>query len=250
MQSESMVMARLIPGGIHRIEYGTISIQFEVVYSARKTLSISVFPDLAVMVKAPEGVAFDQIAETVERRANWILKQRRHFEALERPSSPPREYVSGEAYRFLGRQLRLRVLESTIDRVTRSRNILTIETHKPTDRAVVGQQVEGWFTAQAGRIFAERLKACYARIAHWDLPMPTLAIRAMKARWGSLTPKGTITLNRKLIQAPTELIDYVILHELCHLREMNHKPAFYAILDQILPTWREHRQQLNTYEFI
>lgn len=243
-------MARLIPGGIHHIQYGTTPIEFEVIYSARKTLAISVFPDRAVIVKAPEGAPFERIEESVQRRAGWILKQRRHFEVLDRPSSPPREYVSGEAYRFLGRQLRLRVLESSINRVTRSRNILTIETHQPTDRAVVGQQVEGWFTAQAGRIFAERLEACYARIAHWGLPMPTLAIRAMKARWGSLTPKGMLTLNRKLIQAPTELIDYVILHELCHLREMNHKPSFYTLLDQILPTWREHRQQLNLYEFV
>ncbi len=68
----------------------------------------------------------------------------------------------------------------------------------------------------------------------------------MKARWGSLTAKGTLSLNRKIIQAPVELIDFVILHELCFLREMNHKAAFYALLDQVLPNWRDHRQQLNT----
>lgn len=243
-------MIRLIPGGIHHVQYGTTPIEFEVVYSARKTLAISVFPDRAVMVKAPEGAPFEQIEESVHRRAGWILKQRRHFEALERPLSPPREYVSGEAYRFLSHQLRLRVIESSIVRVTRSRYILTVETYKTEDRIAIGQQVEGWFTAQAERVFAERMEACYARVVHWGLSMPILSVRTMKARWGSLTPKGTLTLNRKLIQAPTELIDYVILHELCHLRELNHKRAFFALLDQVLPTWHEHRQRLNTYDFV
>ncbi|MDZ4765926.1 MAG: YgjP-like metallopeptidase domain-containing protein, partial [Chloroflexota bacterium] len=74
-------MKRLVPGGFHHIRYGTTSIEFEVVYSARKTLAISVFPDRAVMVKAPEGAPFAHIEETVQRRAGWILKQRRTFEA-------------------------------------------------------------------------------------------------------------------------------------------------------------------------
>jgi predicted metal-dependent hydrolase len=243
-------MRRQIPGGIHQIQYGTTCIEYEVVYSARKTLAVSVMPDGAVVVNAPEGVPNLRIAETVERRAGWILKQQRHFKTLERPQSPRREYVSGEAYRFLGRQLRLKVIESSVARVRRSRTILTVETSEPTNHLTVGQQVENWFDAHAARIFTERLEVCFSRVAHWGCPIPKLSIRPMKARWGSLTPKGTLTLNRKLIQAPVELIDYVILHELCHLREMNHSAAFYTLLSQVLPTWREHRQALNRYDFI
>jgi hypothetical protein len=243
-------MVRQTPGGIHRLRYGTTEITFEVVYSARKTLAISVFPDSAVIVKAPEGTTLDTISESVQRRAGWIMAQRRHFDRLKRPLSPGREYVSGEAYRYLGRQLRLKVVESGVARVTRSRSTLMVEVLDPQDTHTVGQMVEAWFDVQAMRIFAERLDLCYKRIAHWELPKPTLKVRPMKARWGSLTPKGTLSLNRKLIQSPTELIDYVILHELCHLRELNHRQAFYDLLDQVLPNWRTYRQQLNTYDFI
>lgn len=243
-------MRRQIPGGIHHIQYGTSTIDYEILYSARTTLAISVFPDQSVLVKAPEGAQFQQIEASVLRRANWILKQRRHFDRLARPHRLRREYVSGEAYRFLGRQCRLKVIESSIERVTRSRSLLMVETRTPQDPVHTGDLVEGWFAHQAERIFATRLETCLLRLAHWTLDKPKLVIRPMKLRWGSITPRGTLTLNPRLIQAPTELIDYVILHELCHLREMNHGPAFYALLDQVMPSWREHQQRLNTYEFL
>jgi len=88
--------------------------------------------------------------------------------------------------------MRLRVVESSVGRVTRSRSLLTVETQMPDNRATVRQQMEAWFTAQARRMFAEHLKACYAGIAHWGLPMPALSIRPVAAWWGSLTPKRHI----------------------------------------------------------
>lgn len=241
---------RQIPGGFHQIQYGTTAIEFEIIYSDRKTLAVTVLPDGDVIVKSPNSIEVTRIAETVTRRASWILKQRRHFETLKRPQSPPRAYVSGEAYRFLGSQLRLKVVESSVTRVVRSRTQLRVETPFPNDPYTVGNTVESWFDEQAARVFSERLHACFSRIEHWGMAAPRLSVRAMKARWGSLTPKGTLTLNRKLVQAPVELIDYVIIHELCHLREMNHSPAFYVLLDQVLPAWRSHRRTLNQFDFI
>jgi len=241
---------RQIPGGSHNIQFGTSTIDYEILYSARTTLAISVFPDQSVLVKAPEGAPFQQIEATVLRRASWILKQRRHFDRLARPGSLRREYVSGEAWRFLGRQCRLKVIESAVERVTRSRTLLMVETRTPQDQVHTGALVDGWFAHQAERVFAARLEACWLRVAHWGLDKPKLVIRPMKLRWGSMTPRGTLSLNTRLIQAPTELIDYVILHELCHRREMNHSSAFYALLDQVMPSWREHQQRLNTYEFL
>ena len=244
------MIKRQTPGGFHQIQYGTTTIEFEIIYSDRKTLAVTVLPDGDVVVNSPKGIEIARIAETVTKRAGWILKQRRHFETLERPQSLPRAYVSGEAYRFLGTQLRLKVVESSVARVTRSLALLRVETPFPNDPHVVGHSVENWFDAQAARVFSERLHVCFSRVEHWGMAVPRLSVRAMKARWGSLTPKGTLTLNRKLIQAPAELIDYVIIHELCHLREMNHSSAFYRLLDQVLPAWRDLRRNLNLYDFI
>lgn len=242
--------AQSYPGGIFMFQYGTVQIEYEVIFSARKTIAISVFPDGAVIVKAPSVAQQPEIEHYVSRRAAWIQKQRRHFSALNRPHAPRREYVSGEAYRFLGRQYRLKVRESPVERVSRSRTLIIVESRTPEDGQAVGAQLENWFEAQARRVFYERLDECYRRVAHWKVDKPRLSVRPMKLRWGSLTAKGTLTLHSTLIQAPTEIIDYVILHELCHLREMNHGAAFYSLLSQVLPNWRELRRRLNTYDFI
>jgi predicted metal-dependent hydrolase len=80
------------------------------------------------------------------------------------------------------------------------------------------------------------------------IPFPELWVRPMKNRWGSCTASGRILLNLKLIQVPKDLIDYVILHELCHLKEHNHSSRFYELLNRVLPAWREARRKLNLHE--
>lgn len=240
-------MARSISGERHLVHVGGAAIHFEIIFSARKTLAIMVYPDQRVVVKAPTNTPIDYLREMVAQRAGWIGKQRRRFETS--PRATTREYISGEVYRLLGEPLELRVISAARKRVRRSSGLLMVETPAPLDRAAVGQQVERWYTAQAKRVFAERLDVCYARVAHWGLPKPALRLRAMKTRWGSLSAKGSMSLNRVLVQAPVDLIDYVILHELCHLREMNHQPPFYALLSALLPTWRADRQRLNQYPF-
>ncbi len=98
-------------------------------------------------------------------------------------------------------------------------------------------------------IFRERLDACYPKVEHLDVVYPDLAIRVLKSRWGSCSPRGRITLNVKLIQVPRAYIDYVVFHELCHLAEPNHSPRFYELLERVLPDWRERRERLNSFEF-
>ena len=99
-------------------------------------------------------------------------------------------------------------------------------------------------------MFHERLCACFQRVAHTGVAFPTLTIRQMKTRWGSCSRDSRILLNLRLIQAPIEYIDYVIVHELCHLKERNHSKRYYALLDTTMPDWREWRQRLNAYEFV
>ena len=108
--------------------------------------------------------------------------------------------------------------------------------------------LDAWYLSHAKRVFAERLAACYPRVEGLGIPFPSLAIRDMKARWGSCSAKGRLTLNRRLIHVPKDLMDYVILHELCHLKEYNHGPAFYALLERVLPDWKARRQKLNQME--
>ena len=118
-----------------------------------------------------------------------------------------------------------------------------------SDKARVKELLDGWYRRQARRVFRERLDTCYPRVQHLGIDYPELALRVMKSRWGSCTQAGRITLNVKLIQVPKDFIDYVVVHELCHLKEHNHSRKYYDLLDRVMPDWKQRRDQLNSFEF-
>jgi len=231
----------------HTIDYGNSQIEFTLTYSARKTLGIAVRQDQSVVVTAPEDSDLDDIKTLVHKRGSWILKQR---EELERYPGPPplREHVSGETFTYLGRRYRLKVYASPKDIVKPTRGWLRIYA-QDSDPARIRRLLETWYRQHAKRVFAARLESCYLRAQHLGFPYPALAIRVMKTRWGSCPGPGRILLNVRLVQAPLACIDYVILHELCHLVEANHGPRFEALMDRLLPDWRERQATLNTFEF-
>lgn len=232
----------------HRVQVGASTIEYSLTHKSRKTLAIQVHPDLRVTVIAPEESGLEAIAARVRKRAPWILKQQREFKR-HLPHQPPRQYVSGETHRYLGRQHRLKVVVGDEQSVKLARGRLVVTTLDPANTERVRNLVQGWYRAQAGRVFHERLRAVLPRFEHIKLKEPTLTIRTMKSRWGSCSEVGTITLNLKLIQVPKPHIDYVIVHELCHLVEHNHGQRFYRLLDRILPDWRERRHKLNQHDF-
>ncbi|MCC6972492.1 MAG: M48 family metallopeptidase [Anaerolineae bacterium] len=237
-------------GGSHTVQFGTTPIRFELLYSARKTLSVRVYPDRTLEVDAPQGTALSTVEDFVRRRGAWILRHLRELEGYAHPSPTlPRRHVSGESYRYLGRQYRLKVIPETVERVILSRGWLTVSLPDPDDTERVGALLSSWYQTRAERIFGESLESCYPRVEPLGIPKPPLAIRALKKRWGSCSRKGTITLNLKLIQASRSLIEYVLLHELCHLKELNHSRRFWALLDRVLPGWERQRDELNHYEF-
>lgn len=232
-------------GGSYRVQFGTSTIEYELIFSDRKTLAIHVYPDGSVVVDAPAGSEQDAVEQKVLKRAPWILRQQREFATYASPNPLPRRYVSGESYRYLGRQYRLRVVEDAVERVVLSRGYITVHVKDSSDKKHIQGLLDDWYLSHAKRVFAGRLKVCYPRVEGLGIPYPDLAIRDMKVRWGSCSTKGRITLNRRLVQVPKDLIDYVILHELCHLKEHNHSTEFYALLERVLPDWKDRRQKLN-----
>lgn len=233
----------------HCITYGTTEIAYDVAFSHRTTLAIQVFPDGRVTVRAPQGCSLVRIEEVVGKRAGWIIKQYQRFQSYAPPTVLPREYVSGESYRYLGRQYRLKVLAGTPEQVVLGRTELYV-TARDKEPQRVRRVLDTWYREEARRIFAERLAVCWPRVVHLQVASPTLSIRQMKTRWGSCGRNGRILLNLRLLQAPIDLIDYVVVHELCHLKEHNHSKRYYALLDTAMPDWRERRQRLNVCEFV
>lgn len=237
---------------VHSVQYGTTTIQYELTYTSRKTLGIAVHPDdLRVIVKAPQGVLLEEIEARVLKRASWILKQQKELERY-LPHLPPRQYVSGETHRYLGRQHRLKVMANengAQESVKRDRNFIYVHVEDKADTRRVRELLDAWYHDHARRIFQERLEACYPKVQHIGVPYPAIVVRAMSTRWGSCSARGRITLNVKLIKVPRSYIDYVVFHELCHLAEPNHNLRYYELLDRVLPDWRERRERLNSFEF-
>jgi predicted metal-dependent hydrolase len=233
--------------GTHSIQYGNTRIEFELIYSARKTLGIAVRQDQGVVVTAPEGSDLDTIKAHVHKHGGWILKQQQELDRYPGPP-PPREYVSGETFTYLGRRYRLKVYDSPKDIVKPTRGWLRVYA-QDSDPARIERLVETWYRKHAKRIFTTRLESCYLRAKHLDISYPELSVRRMKNRWGSCPGPGRILLNVRLVQAPPECIDYVIVHELCHLVEASHGSRFETLMDRLLPDWRERREKLNTFEF-
>jgi predicted metal-dependent hydrolase len=236
--------------GEHAVQYGTTTIHYELIYAKRKTLAIDVYPDGHVEVKVPLETPLERVEAAVHKRAAWIVRQQKQYATYAKPNPLPRRYVSGEAYRYLGRQYRLKVVEDAVERVILSRGYLTVYIKQTENKARIAALIEQWSRTQAERVFEERLEVCLGRVESLGIGRPELSIRAMKTRWGSCTSKGRILINPKLIQMPKDLIDYVVLHELCHLKELNHSTAFYSLLDRVLPDWRERRQKLNSKEIV
>lgn len=233
----------------HAVQYGTTTIEYDLQYGQRKTLAIEVHPDLQVTVIAPEGTSQKEVDARVAKRGAWILKQLREFERY-LPHRPPRQYVSGETHRYLGRQYRLKVVVDggEPEGVKLIRGRLLVHTPDRNDHQKIQRLVDDWYRRQAKRVFAERLAVCFPRVAQLGVGYPELRVRRMKTRWGSCTAEGKILLNLELIQVPKKYIDYVIVHELCHLKEHHHGAEFYALLDKVLPDWRERRRGLNGFE--
>ncbi len=224
------------------IHYGTVTIPFTTFFSPRTTVEVGVEPDGSVLVKAPLGTPYVLVRQRVARKARWIEKQRAFFRSLPRPTS--REYVSGETHRYLGRSYRLKVEKAPQHEVKLLGPHLVARTPDGSSDATA-RALDRWYRQRATVKFSERLDLCAQRLCYLGIHRPQLKIRVMSTRWGSRTPSGRVYLHPNLVRAPVDCIDYVVTHELCHTSHPHHGPAFYALLDSVMPDWRKRRARLN-----
>ncbi len=211
--------------------------------SKRKTLAISVLPDGKLELAAPLRAPLGAIIEKVQKRTGWIRTQRRKFHEMNGRRPAPR-HVAGATHRYLGRQYRLKVTTGTPAKVTlRGAWLIVQVAHRTEDR--VRNALNGWCRQRAEEQFARRVAVWAEWCAHHGLPAPRPRLRVMKKRWGSASQTGIILLNPELVRAPSACIDYVITHEICHLRHPDHGKPFHRLLDRLLPNWRILKARLE-----
>jgi hypothetical protein len=237
------------PGGSYLLKHGPLSIPFKIDFGNRSKLTIHVHPELWLEVLAPENRSPDTILNRVEARAVWIAKQWRYFERYQ-PAQPDRQYISGETHRYHGRQYRLKVTKAAEPTAKLAGKFLHIRHSDPTDNDTTKTLVQQWYRDHAESTFARRLPVCQETCKSLKLKStPKVTIRQMSRRWGSCTKSGNITLNLDLIRVPVHCIDYVIIHELCHLKIHDHSPRFYRTLTRVLPNWKTRKERLESQDW-
>lgn len=221
--------------------FGSRKIDYELSFQDRKTLGIKVYPDCRVKVIAPYNTSYETLKIKLREKAPWIIKQQLDFLSFH-PLTPPRKYINGETHLYLGRQYKLRVevAESNEVRLFRGRLLVNKK-----DKSLTQNLLDEWYREKARAHFKETLKKILPLFNKYNLHQPELELRHMSTRWGSCTPKGKVILNPELIKAPKGSIEYVIIHELCHLIHHNHTRAFYELQSSIMPDWKKWKERLE-----
>lgn len=218
--------------------------RFELLRSPqRRTLSLEVHPDLRVIVRAPQRARAIDIEFFVAERAAWIDQQVAWFRS--RPVANWGGLDDGDVQRHLGRDYVLRLRPREDDGVVLTGTELVVGGRHARSAEHVRAALTSFWRAEARREFTRLLEQWHRHPRFARYPRPALTIRAMRSRWGSLGSRRGMTLNLALVHAPAECIEYVVVHELCHLRYHGHGRGFYALLEAVLPDWRARKERLD-----
>lgn len=231
----------------HQLEYANEVIEFIVKRKKVKNVNLNVKPDMTIEVTANEKVPMDFISDFVKSKGSWILKNVGQFKEVLPEKRSEREYVSGETYRYLGKQYRLRVEKATDEEMVKYfRGFIYLYVKDIDDLSRKAKLLEEWYCTKAKKTFNESLEKMYPLVKKYGIEKPGIDIRLMKARWGSaLIDKNIILLNTELIKAPKYCIDYVVLHELIHFKYNNHSENFYDMLYALMPDWEKRKTILD-----
>ncbi len=223
--------------------FGTFIYEYLLIKQDRKTLSLTVTPDLRIILKCPNKATDEKIEAFLKRKWFWLEKQLSFFKKYQR-NVYEKEYISGEGYLYLGRQYKLVVRRGKEDSVAITRGKLLVFTTKTVGDGKYNRKlINAWFMGKTEKIFQERFEAMLAKFDYKNTP--ALGIREMKKRWGSFLNKDKIFLNPKLITTPKECIDYVIVHELCHLKYKNHNKRFFELFNKKYPKGKKVKEKLE-----
>lgn len=226
------------------VRYGKTIITYNLIRTDRKTLAIEVHPDLTVNVIAPNNAPLDTIEEKLIKRGSWIVKQWQYFDSF-LPRTPIREYVSGETHLFLGRRYILKVRKGDENDVKLKGGELIIFIRKNAINTTARHMLACWYKSRSEKLFVKHLLENFKSFKGFRLEQPELVIKRMKRRWGSLTPTKKLILNPELIKTPVKCIDYVIIHELCHLVHPNHSKDFFQLQEKMMPDWKRWKDKLE-----
>lgn len=228
---------------LYSIDFGSKKLVYTLLYTKRKTLGITVTPDMGIVVKAPENADLDLIEKKVRKKAPWIIKQQNFFLTFH-PKPNDKKYVSGESHFYLGKQYRIEVIEDKKNEVSYKGRYIQVKTKKKSN---VEKLINDWYRIKAKEKFEEIAMPLIDKFKKYNVEPTGVYSQGMKTRWGSCTPKGKIILNPELIKTPKGCIEYVIIHELCHLVYLSHNQKFFDLQAKECPLWERWKKKLEQF---
>ena len=228
--------------------YENNKLEFELSYRKRKTLAIQIKPMREILVFSPNGLSEDYIMKKVRSKGAWILKKIAEFAEI--GFLPLRkQFIAGELFLFLGNNYKLKLLLNK--NISRPKveifenNILIVSPSE--EQEILRKAIQKWYKNEAEKLILKKVEY-FRKIIMAD--PAKIKIKEQKRRWGSCSSKGNIYFNWRIIMAPDQVIDYIVVHEIAHLIHRNHSSVFYKLIESILPDYKKRRKWLKDYGLI
>lgn len=218
-------------------------IKFNIIYRKRKTMSLEIKRDGIINVIAPNGLDKTCIVDKVKNKSDWIIKKLDEIEVLDN-NRYIRSYESGDIFLYLGNEYILEILvdKSTIGTSVSLENNKLIVRSNSNNKDVIQRALKKWYTDETLGIVKERIN--YYKLFFEDT-VTSIKIKDQKSRWASCTYKNEILFNLRCSMMPIQIIDYIVVHEMCHMEHRNHSKDFYLAVERILPDYKERVKWLK-----
>lgn len=241
---------KILSSDLRKVETERGAIVYTLERKEIKNINLRIRHDGKIFVSAPKRAQAQIIDCFVISKMNFITKALDKFiknnnEKLEM------QYISGENVTLLGKNMRISVVKDKSEYVSCDGVYVYIHVKRPDYYNRKKNLLNNWINTQCSIVFNDVIQEVHTRFVSYDIAMPQLVIRNMTSRWGSCLPKkGIITLNKRLIEAPKNCIEYVVYHEFCHFIHPNHSKEFYMLLQVMLPDWKRSKQILEDSNII
>ena len=205
----------------------------------RRTVGLKITAD-GLVVHAPKRIFEFQLNQILQQKSNWILNK---LQARQANHVAKIDWIDGEHLLYLGSDIQLSISQNSSNKaLIFDQNTLFMASPQPNNHAVLGRKVIQWYKKQAAIDFNRRLEIFAAKLG---VATPPLALSNAQSRWGSCNSRGEVRLNWRLLQAPPHIINYVICHELAHLKQMNHSAKFWAVVENLFPNYKAAEKELK-----
>jgi predicted metal-dependent hydrolase len=214
------------------------NMDYRLIRSKRRSIGLQVTTDALLVVRAPNSLNLRKVEEIVHQKASWIKKKQQEMLSF-KVLSPSKKFIAGEKFWFLGEQYELQLVSGIKGRV-RFQNEKFVMNSNVQPRARV--EFENWYKWEAKKYLKSRVAFLAKKFGY---KYNQVRITSAKTRWGSCSSKKNLNFSWRLIMVKPEIIDYVIIHELAHLKQMNHSKKFWNLVEKMMPEYKEHRMWLR-----